>query len=129
MLAVDTNILVRYISNDHAEQAARARRLIDDEEIFVPITVLIETAWVLRRAFGFDRSAIAAALQSFAGLPNVALEEPELARRALDWTEQGLDFADAVHLAKAAKCEAFVSFDRQMAARARRVGSILVRAP
>jgi predicted nucleic-acid-binding protein len=43
MLAVDTNVLVRYLLNDDRAQAARARKLIDANEIFVPKTVFLET--------------------------------------------------------------------------------------
>jgi hypothetical protein len=48
MFAVDTNVVVRYLVNDNAAQAARARRLVEREDIFVPLTVLLETEWVLR---------------------------------------------------------------------------------
>jgi predicted nucleic-acid-binding protein len=53
MFAVDTNIVVRYLVNDSAAQAARARRLVEREDIFVPLTVLLETEWVLRGVYGF----------------------------------------------------------------------------
>jgi predicted nucleic acid-binding protein len=39
--------------------------------------------------------------------------------QALVWAEAGVDFADALHLASAASCEAFVTFDKQLARRAR----------
>jgi predicted nucleic acid-binding protein len=41
----------------------------------------------------------------------------------------GLDFADPFHLAKAAGCEAFVSFDRQFAAAANALSEVKVRPP
>lgn len=129
MLAVDTNLLVRYVTRDDAGQAARAKRLIDRDEIFVATTVLLETEWVLRSIYRFSRAEIAMAFRLFAGLPRVTLEDPVLTFQALDWLEGGMDFADALHLTKADSCEAFVSFDRRLAAAARRVGAVAVRVP
>ena len=49
MIAVDTNILVRYLTNDDAEQAQLAIDLLNgSEHIWLPKTVLLETEWVLR---------------------------------------------------------------------------------
>lgn len=93
------------------------------------MTVLLETAWVLRSSYGFSRDEIVAALRSIAGLRRVRLEDPASARRALDWMAAGMDFADAMHLAGASDCDAFVSFDRRLAARARQLGTVPVRAP
>jgi hypothetical protein len=89
----------------------------------------LETEWVLRSAYGFAASRLVPAMRGFAGLPHVALEDPALTARALDWMERGMDFADALHLAKAAECEAFISFDRRLAAAADQVGAIAVHAP
>jgi predicted nucleic-acid-binding protein len=129
MLAVDTNVVVRYVTQDHAEQSAKAKTLIDGNDVFVPTTVLLETDWVLRSGYEFTRSEIAAALRSFAGLPHVTLEDPVLAFQALTWMGRGMDLGDALHLAKSQDCDAFVSFDRRLAAVARRVGGPTLRTP
>ena len=76
------------------------------------------------------RAAQAArALRALAGLARVTLEDPRLAARGLGWRERGMDFADALHLAKAVGCEAFVSFDRRLARAANKLGAVTVRAP
>ena len=129
MLAVDTNIIVRYLTADHPEQFAKADALIRGEDVYVCTTVVLETEWVLRRGYRLSRERIIAALTAFAGLPRVTLEEPTLAAKALEWMQSGLDFADALHLAKAAGCEAFVSFDRQFAAAANELSEVKVRLP
>ena len=129
MLAVDTNIIVRYLTADHPEQFAKASALIHGEDVHVCTTVLLETEWVLRGGYRFSRDQIIAALTAFAGLPRVNLEAPALAAKALDWMRSGLDFADALHLAKAAGCEAFVSFDQRLAAVANVLSEVRVRAP
>ena len=91
--------------------------------------VLLETDWVLRRGYRFSRDQIIAALTAFAGLPRVILEDPALAAKALDRMRSGLDFANALHLAKAEGCEAFVSFDKRFAAVANALSELKVRPP
>jgi predicted nucleic-acid-binding protein len=129
MLAIDTNLIVRYLTADHPEQAAKAKALIDVTDVFVCTTVLLETEWVLRSAYGFAADRLAAAIRAFAGLPHVTLENAALIATALDWTERGMDFADALHLAAAAKCEAFISFDSRLRAVADRLDTMPVRMP
>jgi len=123
VLAVDTNVIVRYLTRDDAEQFAKASALISGEDVYVCTTVLLETEWVLRR------ERVIAALGAFAGLPRVTLEDPASIAKALDWTRRGMDFADALHLAKAQGCEAFVSFDQRLAAAANVMSEVKVRAP
>jgi predicted nucleic-acid-binding protein len=129
VLAVDTNVVVRYLTRDDAEQFAKASALIGAEDVYVCTTVLLETEWVLRRGYRFSRQRVVAALAAFAGLPRVTLEDPALAAKALDWARHGMDFADALHLAKAQGCEAFVSFDQRLAATANALSDLKVRAP
>ena len=129
MLAVDTNVIIRYLTRDDAEQFAKANALIGAEDVYVCTTVLLETEWVLRRGYRFRRDRVIAALTAFAGLPRVTLEDPVLTAKALDWARSGLDFADALHLAKAEGCEAFVTFDQRLAAVANALSGVTVRAP
>lgn len=42
MLAIDTNLVIRYLTNDHPKQSPRARALIDGEAVFVAVTVMLE---------------------------------------------------------------------------------------
>lgn len=129
MLALDTNLIVRYLVGDDPAQAARARKIIDNNDVFVGLTVLLETEWVLRSVYGFSMHACAKALRDFAGLPRVTVRDAQVAARALAWMDQGLDFADGLHLAQAEGCDAFVSFDRDFAATANALDGIKVRAP
>jgi predicted nucleic-acid-binding protein len=127
MLAVDTNIIVRYLTGDDPKQSAQARRFVDNTEVFVSSTVLLETEWVLRSAYGFSPERIAERLRAFAGLPQVTVEAPSATVVALDWMTAGMDFADALHLASAERCEAFVTFDRRLANAAQRLTTTDVR--
>lgn len=129
MLGIDTNLIVRYLVGDHPAQSAKARVLIDKNDVFVCTTVLLETEWVLRSVYGFRPTQISAALTGFAGLPRVTLDHPALAVTALDWMNKGIDFADALHLLLSSDCEAFVTFDGRFANAANRLGGINIRVP
>jgi len=67
--AIDTNVIVRFLTADDAAQAAVARRAIEAGDIFIPTTVLFETEWVLRSGYGFSSEVIGTALAGLAGLP------------------------------------------------------------
>src|SRR5258708_8384527 len=110
MLAIDTDLIVRYLVGDDPGQAARARRVIDNNDVFVCTTVLLETEWALRSAYGFSAAQCAKALADFAGLPRLSLEDAAAAAKALGWMRQGVDFADGLHLPKPQRCESFVTF-------------------
>ena len=129
MLAIDTNIVVRYLTADHPEQSPKAKALIDSEDVFVCTTVLLETEWVLRSVYGLTPAGIVKALRAFAGLPRVTLEDAALAATALDWTLRGMDFADALHLARAQGCDGFASFDMRLARAAKDASGIEVHTP
>ena len=111
MRAVDTNVVVRYLTGDDPGQAARARAVIDAGDVSVSTTVLLESEWVLRSVYGLSRTEVAAALRAFAGLPGLSVESPAVLSEALDHAERGMDFADALHLGAAARCEALLTFD------------------
>ena len=109
----DTNVVVRYLTGDDPEQAARARTAIDAGPVFVSTTVLLECDWVLRSVYGFGGEEVASALCAFAGLPSVSVESPAMTAEALDRAATGMDLADALHLGAAARCEAMLTFDRR----------------
>lgn len=127
MLAIDTNVIVRLLAEDHPEQAARARTLLERETVFVALTVILEVEWVLRSAYGFESARVLGAIRAFVGLSNVVVQNASALARALSWAESGMDFADALHLAQAADCEAFVSFDGRLAKAAKRAGVEMAR--
>jgi predicted nucleic-acid-binding protein len=118
-LAVDTNVVVRYLVKDDAAQSARARDIVHSAPIFVSPTVVLECDWVLRGLYGFSRRQALGALEAFCGTPNVNVGEATTVKRALRLAELGLDFADALHLAQAEDCKAFATFDRRLARRAK----------
>lgn len=122
MLAIDTNLIVRYLTGDHPRQSPRARALIDGEPVFAPVTVVLEVEWVLRSTYGYRPKEVTSALRAFAGLPTVTVEDSVIVAAALDLVEKGMDFADALHLGRSAHCEGFASFDRKFVKAAQAAG-------
>ncbi|MCA0342005.1 MULTISPECIES: type II toxin-antitoxin system VapC family toxin [Hyphomicrobiales] len=127
MLAIDTNLVIRYLTNDHPKQSPRARALIDGEAVFVAVTVMLEVEWVLRSTYEYRPADVARAMRSFAGLPTVTVEDGAVVATALDLAERGMDFADALHLGKAAHCSGMASFDRKFVKAAKAAGYNTVR--
>ena len=129
MLEIDTNVVVRYLVGDDADQFERAVRALETHDVRLSATVLLETEWVLRSAYKRSPDQIVNALRAFLRLPHVFIGKRQAALDALAWTEAGMEFADALHLAGAADVEAFLSFDRDLAKQARKLGAPEVREP
>ena len=112
MIALDTNILARYLLADDRRQAAQARALIEgsETELWLPVTVVLELVWVLRQK-GVPREIIVARLRDLLALSSIRPQMPDAIIQALRWTEEGLDVADAIHLAMSSKADRFVTFD------------------
>ena len=123
MIGVDTNLLARFLLKDDAAQHRRAVAALEKgEEIFIPVTVLLELAWVLR-ARAATRGEIAGSLRSILALPHARPQHSEAVRRALGWVEEGMDIADAFHLALSDKTAKFLTFDAAFARRAAKLGA------
>lgn len=122
MLAVDTNVLVRLLANDDSEQGLVVLHLLQREFVWIAKTVLLETEWVLRSAYSFDPARIQEALTRLLGLPNVSVEDSAAVAQALHWMAEGLDFADALHLASTRRQGSFATFDQKLAKHCARLG-------
>jgi len=122
MRAVDTNLIVRYITRDDPKQSAIAGRIVGSERIWIAKTVLLESEWVLRGVYGYATTEVLAALRALLGLPNVSIEDAEAVAAALAWAQNGLDFADALHAASSGPAERFVTFDTDLVKKARKLG-------
>jgi predicted nucleic-acid-binding protein len=129
MLAIDTNIVVRYLVRDNPKQSLRARNLIDDNDVFVSTSVILESEWVLRSVYDYSATRVCEALRALAGLPRVSVENPALMAEAIDLAKRGMDFADALHLASASGCEAMLTFDRKFIRSAAAAGETSVKEP
>lgn len=124
LIALDTNVLVRCVTADDAVQTPLAMRLLNHPGgAFIAGTVLLETEWVLRAAYGLERETIHRSLLAVCGLPQVHIEQPHQVAQALQDFARGMDFADALHLATAESAGAELrTFDAGFAKSAKRLG-------
>ena len=122
MKALDTNVLARFfIDDDDDPQAARQRPLAVQalaERCFVSVTVLLELEWVMRGFYELPRPDISRVFRALAGIEHVTLEDRDAVLMAVDAFDQGLDFADALHVARSRRASGFATFDRRLAKRA-----------
>ena len=121
MVAVDTNLIVRLVTNDEPKQVKRAVEVFRSRQVFIPKSVLIETEWVLRYSYELDRAAIEQSFRSVLGLPNVFVEDEEQVNQALTWFGAGFDFGDALHIASSKGARRFITFDEKLVKKAKGV--------
>lgn len=129
MIAIDSNVLVRLLTGDNPAQYKASHKLFASEQIFIPDTVVLETAWVLRAAYDLEPTAICEAFRRTFGLENVTLANGQLVALAIAWHEAGLDFADAFHLALSQDHESLKTFDADFIKRAKALSDCRVEKP
>lgn len=112
MIALDTNILARFLLKDDAVQFKQARELLSRQEVYTaPPTVILELVWVLESS-DCSRDEVLHGLRALLGLPNFKPKSFEALCLALKWYEAGMDFGDALHLALCDGDQTFVTFDK-----------------
>lgn len=119
MIAVDTNVLVRFLVEDDARQTERARTLFrrtieSESRAFVSDVVLCELVWVLERSYRFRREEITRVLGRLLRASHLAFSSPEIPIQALESFEAGSgDFADYLIREHASShgCQAVATFD------------------
>jgi predicted nucleic-acid-binding protein len=122
MIGLDTNILVRYLTQDDPVQSRTAteileRGLTEDNPGFVSIVAMVETAWVLERAYGFSGTEIAAAVERMLQADALVVESEFEVFTAMIAAKEGHgSFADAVigALGAKAKCSCTLTFDEKV---------------
>ena len=112
MIAVDTNVIIRFLVDDHPAEGKRARRLFETHRVLVPESVLLESEWVLRAVYGFSRNQISLAFRALLQLSSVVVDDRAGIMQVFDWFDEGFDFADALHYARSTDLE-FKTFDRK----------------
>lgn len=130
MTSIDTNVIVRYLVGDDAEQAEAARTLLDgltpDDPGFICREVVIETAWVLERSYRFTRAWVAEALMDLTASDSLVVENSDdVAAAAYLYRQGGAGFSDLMILSAAERAGAMplYTFDRRLA---RMEGAVLV---
>jgi predicted nucleic-acid-binding protein len=129
MIAVDTNVVVRLLTRDDEQQYNKSLKLFQEQDIFIPDTIILETEWVLRFAYKFKPPEICKAFRNLIGLPNIRLTNESLMAQVLQWHEQGVDFADALHLAHSQNCFELYTFDAKFVNRGKGLTACEVRQP
>ena len=122
MIALDTNVLVRYLVRDDPEQAEAARSLLEsltvDRPGYVCREVTVETVWVLERAYSFSRDQIATKLEELVATEGLVIEAADdVGRSASRYRAGGAGFSDLMILAAADRAGArpLHTFDRKAA--------------
>ncbi len=118
MIAVDTNVLIRFLTRDDPGQADTAEALFAQQDILLLTSVLVETEWVLSGSYRWSRETINVALAALVRLEGIKIA----AAAGIDWAlarhAAGADLADMLHLVAATGTDAFATFDRRIAAAA-----------
>lgn len=119
MIGLDTNVLVRYIMQDDAAQAAPATRVIEaltvDEPGLVTMVSVVELVWVLGSCYHLDRTQQTLALETLLRTKELRVERAEVVWQAVrTFRASQCDFADGLieRSAAASGCEHTLTFDR-----------------
>jgi predicted nucleic-acid-binding protein len=120
VIGIDTNVLVRYLAQDEPNQSAAASQLIDgftaETRGFISSVTLVETVWVLARAYKTSRPKIATVIEGLLRAQELVVEQSETHYLALGIFQAGTaDYADVViaQAGKRAGCDETVTFDRR----------------
>ncbi len=123
MIAVDTNVLIRFLMRDDEKQAQAVYRRLkqaetDRERLFVPLAVVLETMWVLDSAYDKTRVEIVDALQDMRQMAVFEFEKDEVIERLLtDGRRCKADLSDILiaHTASFCGCDAGITFNKDAA--------------
>jgi predicted nucleic-acid-binding protein len=115
VIALDTNVIIRLVTADDAGQTAAAREVFEAGDLWICKTVLLETERVLRYSYELSRDSIRETFRGLLGYPKLQVEDRSAVLLGLRFYDQGLDFADALHLASSGEADRFATFDRPLA--------------
>jgi len=124
MIALDTNVLVRYLALDDPVQSRRATAVIEEalareEGVFIPVIVLCETVWVLRGYYKLSKQRIIRVLDAILKEKGFELEaRPEIHKALAEYRLHAADFADFVigFTARSHRCSTVWTFDQGLRA-------------
>ena len=123
MRALDANILARFFVDDADDAQAAKQRPAAIAALagrsFVSVTVLLELEWVLRGFYELPRKDVSRVLRALASIEHISVEDRDAILVAVDGFDKGLDFADALHIARSSRVSAFATFDQRLAKRAK----------
>lgn len=120
MIGIDTNILVRYLTQDNSEQAKVVEQLFNEyatspQSVFINNIVLCELIWVLERGYKYSKESITKVIKHILSTKEFSFENQELLWLALNqYSQKKLDFSDALigEINKSASCTSTFTFDK-----------------
>jgi predicted nucleic-acid-binding protein len=119
MIALDTNVLVRYIVQDDPKQAKLANQLIHSltaaEPGYIGLISVIELVWVMQSCYEASKEEVVAVLDKLLRTQELIIENAETVHKALSaFSKSKADFSDCLieRSANAAGCNATMTFDR-----------------
>lgn len=121
--AVDTNILVRAMVDEGQEENEVAMRILATEQLAVSATVLLEAHWVLTSIYEASRASVSALFAALLGADNIEIEDYDATAEALTAYSAGMDFADALHVFRSVGSEVFLTFDKPLLRRSKRIAT------
>ncbi|MTI12906.1 PIN domain-containing protein [Sansalvadorimonas verongulae] len=120
MIAIDTNVLLRYLLDDDRQQSAKAARLMSGSAmVLITDIVLVETLWTLRgKKYNLNKAQLIHVIQQLFSEPNIRFEDGQTVWRALNdyrlavpvkvgSKRKSADFPDALIINKASYCVKF----------------------
>jgi predicted nucleic-acid-binding protein len=123
LIAVDTNVIARYVVRDDPAQTARVDRLLEsrtaDDPAFIARIALVELVWVLRKGYKYDRQTIGDVIERILATNELRVEDRDAAVAALAaYRTSAADYADCLMglLNRDLGCAATVTFDGDAAA-------------
>ena len=123
MRALDANVLARFFVDDadDAQSARRRRAAIAAlaDRSYVSVTVWLELEWVMRGFYELPARDVSRVLRALSTIEHITLEDRDAVLVAVDAFDKGLDFADALHLARSFRASVFATFDQRLARRAK----------
>jgi predicted nucleic-acid-binding protein len=123
MIGLDTNVLVRYLAQDDAKQAALATRLIEEkltaaEQGFISLVVVAELCWVLGSLFDATTDELVATMKDLLNTPRFYMEKREVLQAAIgrfkgaSSRKEGLADVLIAEIAASAGCQVAMTFDK-----------------
>ena len=120
MITLDTNLLIRFATHDHQEQAKKAIDLIEGNRVYISVTVLLETEWVLRSRYRYQTADFIALVEFLLVQEQIFFEDSDAIASAINAHRSGMDFADALLCARAKT--PISTFDQAFCKQARGLG-------
>jgi len=120
MIGLDTNIIIRYLTQDDVKQSKLVRKFFEkelaDQQGFVTLVTLVEVVWILESCYEQPKSVIIHTLESLLSTTQFAFENSEIIHIAINRFRKGnADFNDAIIavITEKAGCEKVITFDKK----------------